>query len=111
MMSTNIILLSPPTASLIIVPSQDVVLGLYYLTRERINAGRRQVFSGLKKLHHAYEKPAGGASRLDRGLPQEEIDEEGHARTVLKRVKTTAGRVLLSDILPASLPSIWSTGR
>ncbi|MER2603146.1 MAG: DNA-directed RNA polymerase subunit beta', partial [Candidatus Competibacter phosphatis] len=105
MMSTNNIL-SPANGEPIIVPSQDVVLGLYYLTRERINAkGEGMVFSGLKEVHRAYEnRQVELHAWIEARLPQEEIDEEGHARTVLKRVKTTAGRVLLSDILPAGLP-------
>ncbi|MGB5063935.1 MAG: DNA-directed RNA polymerase subunit beta', partial [Candidatus Competibacter sp.] len=105
MMSTNNIL-SPANGEPIIVPSQDVVLGLYYLTRERINAkGEGMVFSGLNEIHRAYES---GQVELhawiEARLPQEGIDEAGQVRTVLKRVKTTVGRVLLSDILPASLP-------
>ncbi|QQS55825.1 MAG: DNA-directed RNA polymerase subunit beta' [Candidatus Competibacteraceae bacterium] len=105
MMSTNNIL-SPANGEPIIVPSQDVVLGLYYLTRERINAkGEGMVFSGLNEIHRAYES---GQVELhawiEARLPLEEIDEAGQARTVPKRVKTTVGRVLLSDILPAGLP-------
>ncbi len=105
MMSTNNIL-SPANGEPIIVPSQDVVLGLYYLTRERINAkGEGMVFSDLKEVHRAYEnRQVELHAWVEARLPQEEIDEAGHARTVLKRVKTTVGRVLLSDILPASLP-------
>ncbi|HMQ12308.1 MAG TPA: DNA-directed RNA polymerase subunit beta', partial [Candidatus Competibacter phosphatis] len=105
MMSTNNIL-SPANGEPIIVPSQDVVLGLYYLTRERINAkGEGMVFSGLKEVHRAYEnRQVELHAWIEARLPQEEIDEEGHTRTVLKRVKTTAGRVLLSDILPTGLP-------
>lgn len=105
MMSTNNIL-SPANGEPIIVPSQDVVLGLYYLTRERINAkGEGMVFSGLKEVHRAYEnRQVELHAWIEARLPQEELDEEGHTRTVLKRVKTTAGRVLLSDILPAGLP-------
>ncbi|MDG4584425.1 MAG: DNA-directed RNA polymerase subunit beta', partial [Candidatus Competibacter sp.] len=105
MMSTNNIL-SPANGEPIIVPSQDVVLGLYYLTRERINAkGEGMVFSGLKEVHRAYEnRQVELHAWIEARLPLEEIDEEGRPRTVLKRVKTTAGRVLLSDILPAGLP-------
>jgi DNA-directed RNA polymerase subunit beta' len=55
MMSTNNIL-SPASGEPIIVPSQDVVLGLYYLTRERINAlGEDMAFADLKEVHRAYE--------------------------------------------------------
>ncbi|MCC8987244.1 MAG: DNA-directed RNA polymerase subunit beta' [Candidatus Contendobacter sp.] len=55
MMSTNNIL-SPANGEPIIVPSQDVVLGLYYLTRERINVkGEGMVFADVREVHRAYE--------------------------------------------------------
>ncbi|MDG4606216.1 MAG: DNA-directed RNA polymerase subunit beta', partial [Candidatus Contendobacter sp.] len=55
MMSTNNIL-SPANGEPIIVPSQDVVLGLYYLTRERINAkGEGMIFADVREVHRAYE--------------------------------------------------------
>ncbi|MDS4026378.1 MAG: DNA-directed RNA polymerase subunit beta' [Candidatus Contendobacter sp.] len=55
MMSTNNIL-SPANGDPIIVPSQDVVLGLYYLTRERINVpGEGMVFADIREVHRAYE--------------------------------------------------------
>ncbi|MCC7221679.1 MAG: DNA-directed RNA polymerase subunit beta', partial [Candidatus Contendobacter sp.] len=55
MMSTNNIL-SPANGDPIIVPSQDVVLGLYYLTRERINVkGEGMVFADVREVHRAYE--------------------------------------------------------
>ncbi len=105
MMSTNNIL-SPANGEPIIVPSQDVVLGLYYLTRERINAkGEGMVFAGLKEVHRAYEsRQVELHARVDVRLPLEDTDEADRARTVLKRVKTTVGRALLSEILPRGLP-------
>ena len=55
MMSTNNIL-SPANGEPIIVPTQDVVLGLYYLTRERINAkGEGMIFTDVEEVHRAYE--------------------------------------------------------
>src|ERR1700733_5720133 len=55
MMSTNNIL-SPANGKPIIVPSQDVVLGLYYLTRSRINAqGEGMIFTDVNEIHRAYE--------------------------------------------------------
>ena len=54
MMSTNNIL-SPANGEPIIVPSQDVVLGLYYMTRDKINVkGEGMVFSDIKEAHRAY---------------------------------------------------------
>src|SRR5476651_337746 len=56
MMSTNNIL-SPANGEPIIVPSQDVVLGLYYLTREKVNAkGEGMIFSDVAEVHRAYEE-------------------------------------------------------
>ena len=55
MMASNNIL-SPANGDPIIVPSQDVVLGLYYMTRERINAkGEGMIFGDVKEAHRAYE--------------------------------------------------------
>ena len=55
MMSTNNVL-SPANGEPIIVPSQDVVLGLYYMTRERVNArGEGMVFADIAEVHRAYE--------------------------------------------------------
>ena len=54
MMSTNNIL-SPANGEPIIVPSQDVVLGLYYMTRERVNAkGEGTLFANVSEAHRAY---------------------------------------------------------
>jgi len=55
MMSSNNIL-SPANGDPIIVPSQDVVLGLYYMTRERVGArGEGMFFSDVGEVHRAYE--------------------------------------------------------
>ena len=104
MMSTNNIL-SPANGEPIIVPSQDVVLGLYYLTRERINVpGEGMMFANLKEVHRAYEtRQVELHARVEVRLPLEQTDEAGCVQTVLKRVETTVGRALLSDILPKGL--------
>ena len=63
MMSTNNIL-SPANGEPIIVPSQDVVLGLYYMTRERINAkGEGMAFSDIQEAKRAYERALHGLGR------------------------------------------------
>ncbi|MCB1822413.1 MAG: DNA-directed RNA polymerase subunit beta', partial [Candidatus Competibacteraceae bacterium] len=104
MMSTNNIL-SPANGDPIIVPSQDVVLGLYYLTRERINAqGEGMVFANLQEVHRAYENPDPSQrinlhARIEVRLPREAIDETGQPHTIWQRVKTTVGRAMLSDIM------------
>ena len=105
MMSTNNIL-SPANGEPIIVPSQDVVLGLYYLTRERINAqGEGMAFADIQEVHRAYEsRKVELHARIEVRLSHEETDANGQIRQVRERVKTTVGRALLSDILPRDLP-------
>ena len=105
MMSTNNIL-SPANGEPIIVPSQDVVLGLYYLTRERINArGEGMVFADVREVHRAYEsRQVELHARIEVRLPPEKIGVVENAGNAPTRVKTTVGRVLLSEILPEGLP-------
>jgi len=105
MMSSNNIL-SPANGEPIIVPSQDVVLGLYYLTRESVNArGEGMAFADIKEVHRAYE--TGNASlhaRIKVRLHTMELDEEGAAQESYGLVDTTVGRALLSELLPKGLP-------
>jgi len=104
MMSSNNIL-SPANGEPIIVPSQDVVLGLYYLTRESINArGEGMVFADVSEVHRAYSTGAVSLhARVRVRIPRLELDENGEARPVKGLVETTVGRSLLSEILPAGL--------
>ena len=105
MMSTNNIL-SPANGEPIIVPTQDVVLGLYYLTRESAAAkGAGKAFADLDEVHRAYECGAIDLhARISVRIRQEPQagDEAGEA--TLQRVKTTVGRALLSRILPEGMP-------
>src|SRR3981189_2817172 len=102
MMSTNNIL-SPAHGKPIIVPTQDIVLGLYYLTRERVLAhGEGRVFASPAEVrsaydHHEVDLQAKVTCRMD------QFDGEGKM-TGRARVETTVGRVLLSDILPKKIP-------
>jgi DNA-directed RNA polymerase subunit beta' len=92
MMSTNNIL-SPAHGKPIIVPSQDIVLGIYYMTRERAFAkGEGKVFSGPGEVRAAY----------DQG--EAELQAKVTVRMDGKRVETTVGRVLLYDVVPKQLP-------
>ncbi len=104
MMSTNNIL-SPANGEPIIVPSQDVVLGLYFITRERVNAkGEGMVFSNVEEARRAYESGAVNIqAKVQVRIPQVTIDEKGERQEGLKRFETTVGRVLLSEILPEGL--------
>ncbi|MEF9601569.1 DNA-directed RNA polymerase subunit beta', partial [Paracoccus sp. PXZ] len=97
MMSTNNVL-SPANGAPIIVPSQDMVLGLYYTTMEREGMkGEGMVFANLEEVEHAL---ASGAvhlhARITARLPQ--IDENGNE--VIKRFETTPGRIRLGALLP-----------
>ncbi len=92
MMSTNNIL-SPANGKPIIVPTQDMVLGLYYMTREKVFAkGENKIFSGPEEVRIAYDSS----------------EVELHARIKVRLdgqlVETTVGRILLNDIIPKAIP-------
>jgi DNA-directed RNA polymerase subunit beta' len=92
MMSTNNIL-SPAHGKPIIVPSQDIVLGIYYMTRERAFArGEGKIFASPQEVRAAY----------DQG--EIELQAKITVRMDGKRIETTTGRVLLFDIVPKRLP-------
>ncbi len=92
MMSTNNIL-SPANGKPIIIPTQDIVLGIYYMTRERpFVKGEGKVFSNSEEVRIAYD-----ANQVDL-----------HARIKVRLdgeiVETTVGRILLREILPEEIP-------
>jgi len=100
MMSTNNIL-SPGNGKPIIVPSQDIVLGIYYLSYDPNEAmdppAKPRPFSDLAEIDHALS--TGGLRLQDRVVSRyRTVDAEG--KPTLQRVETTAGRMLLADILP-----------
>ncbi|GAB0153299.1 MULTISPECIES: DNA-directed RNA polymerase subunit beta' [Marinobacterium] len=105
MMSTNNIL-SPANGEPIIVPSQDVVLGLYYMTRERINAkGEGMIFSDIKEVQRAHG--AGQVhlqARIKVRIPEVIRDIEGNVEERHELQDTTVGRAMLFDIVPDGLP-------
>ncbi|GIX22380.1 MAG: hypothetical protein KatS3mg121_1163 [Gammaproteobacteria bacterium] len=105
MMSSNNIL-SPANGEPIIVPSQDIVLGIYYMTRKRIGAkGEGMRLADIKEVHRAVESGVLDLhAEITVRVPDWEIDENGEKRRVMRRVKTTAGRALLAEILPDGLP-------
>ncbi len=104
MMSSNNIL-SPANGDPIIVPSQDVVLGLYYMTRERIGArGEGMVFADGQEVHRAYESRGVELQAKVRVRLREHLRAEGGLLTERVRVvDTTVGRALLFEILPKGL--------
>lgn len=92
MMSTNNVL-SPANGEPIIVPSQDVVLGLYYLTRDAVNAlGEGMAFADVSEVHRAYDAKVVS------------LHAKVRVRIAGELVQTTAGRAILSEILPEGLP-------
>ena len=105
MMSSNNIL-SPANGDPIIVPSQDVVLGLYYMTRELVNKkGEGMVFANLSEVKRAYDNKAAELhARIRVRIPHSEFDERGEVITKTSIVDTTVGRALLAEILPEGLP-------
>ena len=105
MLSTNNVL-SPSNGEPIIVPSQDVVLGLYYMTREKMGAkGEGMMFSDIEEAERAH---ATGSVALHARVKvrvtetDQEIEGEAVTRTII--VDTTVGRALLSRIMPIGLP-------
>jgi DNA-directed RNA polymerase subunit beta' len=89
----------------VIVPSQDIVLGLYYATRERVNArGDGSVFTDISEVSRAYE--SGGVelhAKITVRIREALKADDGTITEAIKRYDTTVGRALLSEILPAGL--------
>ena len=104
MMSSNNIL-SPANGDPIIVPSQDVVLGLYYMTRERVGAkGEGMAFSDVAEVHRAYEsRNIDLQAKVKVRLSEYVRNAAGKLVQNVRVVSTTAGRALLSEILPHGL--------
>ncbi|SDK81640.1 DNA-directed RNA polymerase subunit beta' [Microbulbifer yueqingensis] len=105
MMSTNNIL-SPANGEPIIVPSQDVVLGLYWMTRERVNdKGEGMVFADIKEVSRAfYAKQVGLQARVKVRIREVIVGEDGEKRESTTLQDTTVGRALLWNIVPDGLP-------
>ncbi|MBD1400236.1 DNA-directed RNA polymerase subunit beta' [Pelovirga terrestris] len=98
MMSTNNIL-SPASGQPIIVPSQDMVLGLYYMTRERpFVIGSGKIFVSPEEVRMAYDA---GEADLQAGIKVRMAEEDG---APLQLIKTTVGRILLREVVPAVIP-------
>jgi len=92
MMSTNNIL-SPANGNPVIIPSQDIVLGLYYMTRERVGVpGEGAVFSS----------PAEARMAFDHGVAH--LQAKVKVRLLGEMVETTIGRILVGELLPEAVP-------
>ena len=105
MMSSNNIL-SPANGEPIIVPTQDVVLGLYYMTRELISAkGEGMAFANVAEVHRAYDNRAVELhAKVKVRIREVAIGKDGSRSETERLTDTTVGRALLSEILPAGLP-------
>ena len=105
MMSTNNIL-SPANGEPIIVPSQDVVLGLYYMTRSLENKkGEGMAFANIAEVKRAYDNRVVELhARVKVRITEVVTDEDGNKQDRTSIVDTTIGRALLAEILPEGLP-------
>ena len=104
MMSTNNVL-SPANGEPIIVPSQDVVLGLYYMTRDAVNAkGEGMMFKSAKEAEKAFRADCASLhAKVKVRITEVEFAEDG-TRTETTAVRdTTVGRAILYSILPEGL--------
>jgi DNA-directed RNA polymerase subunit beta' len=106
MLASNNVLF-PASGEPSIVPSQDVVLGLYYATRERINGkGEGMIFADLLELQRALDNGVVEiTAKISVRLTQHKLDKAtGEFTPFVSLVETTVGRALLSEILPKGLP-------
>jgi DNA-directed RNA polymerase subunit beta' len=104
MMASNNIL-SPANGDPIIVPSQDVVLGLYYMTRSKVNGtGEGMRFSDVDEARRAYDNGCVELqAKVQVRVPIYEEVEDGIGEMNMRVVDTTVGRALLSNLLPSGL--------
>ena len=104
MLASNNVL-SPANGEPIIVPSQDIVLGLYYMTREKVAArGEGMMFSDVKEVQRVYDQGLIDLhAKVTVRIKEYEMDVEGNKVEKHNRYETTVGRALLSEILPAGL--------
>ncbi|MEQ1558193.1 MAG: DNA-directed RNA polymerase subunit beta' [Methyloglobulus sp.] len=105
MMATNNIL-SPANGEPVINPSQDVVLGLYYISREKINAkGDGSIFVSVGEVHKALmAKSVELQSKIQLRITEKVSNEDGETVDKVHRVITTVGRALIWEIVPKRMP-------
>ncbi len=105
MLASNNVL-SPANGEPIIVPSQDIILGLYYMTREKINdLGDGSIFANTAELERAYQTKQVGLHAIVnvRIVTWMKNSDDSAFTKQTKRYKTTVGRAILSQILPKGL--------
>ncbi len=105
MMATNNIL-SPANGEPVINPSQDVVLGLYYISREKINAkGDGSIFVSVGEIHKALlTKTVELQSKIQLRITEKVANENGDFEDKTYRVETTVGRALIWEVVPDRTP-------
>jgi DNA-directed RNA polymerase subunit beta' len=105
MLASNNVL-SPANGEPIIVPSQDIVLGLYYMTREKVGAlGEGSIYADVSEALRAYRSgQAELQAKVQVRILESTIDEAGEKQTKQTRYETTIGRSILSELLPPNLP-------
>ncbi|MFP6802810.1 MAG: DNA-directed RNA polymerase subunit beta' [Pseudomonadales bacterium] len=105
MMSTNNVLL-PADGEPIIVPSQDVVLGVYWMTRERVNdKGEGMVFADIHEVSRAYRSgQVGLQARVKVRVTQKLFNENHELIESTEIIDTTVGRTLVYEIVPDGIP-------
>ncbi len=105
MMATNNIL-SPANGEPIINPSQDVVLGLYYISREKLKAkGDGSIFVNVDEVHRALEsKSVELQSKVLVRITEKVKNDQGTQEEKTTRIETTVGRALIWDVLPEGIP-------
>ena len=105
MLASNNVLL-PSNGEPCIVPSQDIVLGLYYATRELIGArGEGALFADIAEVTRAYEtRQVDLHAKVSVRIKETQVGANDERTETITRYETTVGRALLSEILPAGLP-------
>ena len=105
MMATNNVL-SPANGEPIINPTQDVVLGLYYMSREkRFAKGEDTIFASISEVEIALQNKAVDLqARITVRIDEVTIDEDGQHHANRRRVQTTVGRAMIWKIVPAGIP-------
>ena len=105
MLASNNVL-SPANGEPIIVPSQDIVLGLYYMTREKVGAlGEGSMFANVSEVLRAYRSgQVDLQAKVVVRIKETVKSEAGEKEDKHTRYETTVGRAILSELLPANLP-------
>ncbi len=105
MMATNNIL-SPANGEPVINPSQDVVIGLYFITREKINAkGEGSIFVDLDEVNKALDSKAVELqTKITLRVKETIIGDDGEKSVKVSRYDTTVGRALIWAIVPEGMP-------